>query len=62
MVVACVDMKLQPVVPARTAALRASDAMKREFTDPPRTDDGTQSFYDHAVPGIDVPRLPAAEL
>ena len=39
-VVACVESMAQPLVPRTTRAPRASDAMRRDFTDPPGTDDG----------------------
>jgi hypothetical protein len=49
MVVACVEIMLQPVAPRTTAAPSARDASRRaavrlfEITDPPGTDDGIVS-------------------
>ena len=44
MVVAWVEIMAQPVVPRTTRAPRASDAMRRDFTDPPGTDDDISSI------------------
>ncbi len=57
MVVACGEIMLQPVVPRTTAVPMAIDAMRRGFTDPPRTDDGFLSIL--GVPAVTVRRAGA---